>query len=271
MVALPFLVMVVALLLGVPIAVSLAGAGILGIWLVSGSLNVVTGTLKALAYGTVSTYVLSAIPMFILMANLISSGGLARDLYRFASNLFGRLRGGLAIATTFSCAVFGGMSGSAIADAAVFSEVCMPEMRRYSYSEELGAGTIGVGATVAILVPPSIPMVIYGAYTSTSIGKCLIAGVLPGIIVAIFLALAIYVWVTIKPSHGPRSYRASRAELLASLLRTWPSLLLIVLVLIALYTGVATPTEVASLGAFMGGVIGLALGRFKSWASLSSP
>jgi tripartite ATP-independent transporter DctM subunit len=205
------------------------------------------------------------------MADLISSSGLARDLYKFASNLLGHIRGGLAIATTFSCAVFGGLSGSAIADAAVFSGVCMPEMRRYGYSEELGAGTIGVGATVAILIPPSIPMVIYGFYTGQSVGKLLIAGAIPGIIVAIFLALAVYVWVAIKPSHGPKGFRPSSAELLTSLLRTWPSILLILLVLIALYAGIATPTEIAALGAFMAGVIGFAMGRFKSWGALIEP
>ena len=261
MVALPFLVMVVALLLGVPVAISLGGAGILGLWLVTGNLNVVIGNLTTTPYATASQYALSAAPMFILMADLISTGGLADDLYKFASSLVSHIRGGLAIATVFACAVFGGMSGSAIADAAVFSKVSMPQMRRYRYSEELAAGAIGVGATVAILIPPSIPMVIYGVFTGQSVGKLLMAGAVPGIIVAIFLALAVYVWVTIKPSHGPKAYRASWAERWRSLLRTWPSVSLVLIILIALYVGIATPTEVASIGAFMAGVIGLALGR----------
>jgi tripartite ATP-independent transporter DctM subunit len=143
------------------------------------------------------------------------------------------------------------------------STVAMPEMRRFGYSEELAAGAIGIGATLDILIPPSVAMVIYGIATQTSIGKLLIAGVVPGIIVGIFLALAIFVWVTIKPSHAPKTSRVSSAERWASVLRIWPSLLLILIVLILLYTGVVTPTEVGAIGAFMAALIGVLFGRLN--------
>lgn len=265
MVVLPFLAMVIALLLGVPIAISLAGAGILGLWLVTGDWNVVIANLGMMPYGSSAQYVLTTVPMFVLMAFLSSSGGLARDLYRAASNWLSPIRGGLAIATVFACAIFGAMSGASFAAASVMSKIAMPEMRRYGYSEELAAGSIGIGATLDILIPPSIAMVIYGLYTDTSIGKLLIAGIVPGIVVGFFLVLAILVWVIISPSHAPKAYRASSADRWGSLLRTWPSLLLILIVLTLLYTGIVTPTEVGAIGAFLAMVIGVAMGRL-TWA-----
>jgi tripartite ATP-independent transporter DctM subunit len=261
----PFLVMVVALLMGVPIAFSLAVAGIVGILLVGGDLNVVLRVLGTTPFSTAAEYVLTTIPMFILMAYFSASGGLARDLYSAGAQWLSRVKGGLAIATVFACGIFGAMSGASLAAAAVMSSIAMPEMRRHGYSDELAAGAIGIGATLDILIPPSVGMVIYGITTQTSIGKLLIAGVVPGIIVGFFLILAILVWVRVAPAHAPETYVVSRAERWAGLRRIWSSLLLIVLVIVLLYTGAATPTEVGALGAFLAAVIGVALKRL-SWA-----
>ena len=267
MVYVPFLVMVAALLLGVPIAFSLATAGIVGIVLLGGDGTVVLRILGTTPFGVTAEYVLTTIPMFILMAYFSASGGLARDLYIAGAHWLSRVKGGLAIATVFACGIFGAMSGASLAAAAVMSSIAMPEMRRHGYSDELAAGAIGIGATLDILIPPSVGMVIYGISTQTSIGKLLIAGVIPGIIVAIFLVVAILVWVRVRPSHAPETYVISRAERWASLQRIWPSLLLIVLVVVLLYTGAATPTEVGALGAFLAGAIGVAVGRL-SWAGV---
>ena len=261
----PFLVMVVALLLGVPIAFSLAVAGIVGIVLLGGDWNVVLRVLGTTPFSTAAEYVLTTIPMFILMAYFSASGGLARDLYSAGAQWLSRVKGGLAIATVFACGIFGAMSGASLAAAAVMSSIAMPEMRRHGYSDELAAGAIGIGATLDILIPPSVGMVIYGITTQTSIGKLLIAGVVPGIIVGIFLILAILVWVRVRPSHAPETYVVSRAERWAGLRRIWSSLLLILLVIVLLYTGAATPTEVGALGAFLAAAIGVALRRL-SWA-----
>ena len=266
MALLPFLVMVGALLLGLPIAFSLAVAGIVGIYLQTGDWNIVLRILGTTPFSTVADYVLTTIPMFILMAYFSASGGLARDLYTAGAHWFSRIRGGLAIATVFACGIFGAMSGASIAAAAVMSSIAMPEMRRHGYSEELAAGSIGIGATLDILIPPSVGMVIYGISTQTSIGKLLIAGIIPGIIVGIFLVLAILVWVRVSPSHAPETYAVSAAERWASLGRIWASLLLIILVIALLYLGVATPTEVGALGAFLAAGIGVALRRL-TWAS----
>jgi tripartite ATP-independent transporter DctM subunit len=262
---LPFLVMVGALLLGMPIAFSLAAAGIVGIYLLSGEWSVVMRILGTTPFGVTAEYVLTTIPMFILMAYFSASGGLAGDLYRAGAHWLSRIRGGLAIATVFACGIFGAMSGASLAAAAVMGSIAMPEMRRHGYSDELAAGSIGIGATLDILIPPSVGMVIYGITTQTSIGKLLIAGVIPGAIVAAFLVVAILVWVRVRPSHAPETYRVSAAERWASLGRIWPSLLLIALVIALLYTGAATPTEVGALGAFLAGAIGVAFGRL-TWA-----
>ena len=258
---LPILAMVVALLLGVPIAVALAGAGMLGIFLITGDFSKVLGIVSLTPFSTVADYALTTIPMFILMAYLSASSGLARDLYTAASNWLSHIKGGLAIATVFACGVFGAMSGASVAAASVMSKIAMPEMRRHGYSDELGAGAIGIGATLDLLIPPSIAMVIYGIATQTSIGKLLIAGIIPGIIVGILLAVMIYLWVLVSPSHAPTTYRVPWAERWASLARIWPSLFLIALVLVLLYAGIATPTEVGALGAFLAAVIGAIFGR----------
>jgi C4-dicarboxylate transporter DctM subunit len=261
MALLPFVVMVLALLLGLPIAFSLAVAGIVGIYLHTGNWNVVLRILGTTPFSTVADYVLTTIPMFILMAYFSASSGLARDLYTAGAHWLSRVRGGLAIATVFACGIFGAMSGASLAAASVMSSIAMPEMRRHGYSDELSAGAIGVGATLDILIPPSIGMVIYGIMTQTSIGKLLIAGVVPGIIVGIFLVLAILMWVKVSPAHAPETYVVSAAERWACLRRIWPSLVLIVLVVALLYAGVATPAEVGALGAFLSAVIGVTLRR----------
>jgi tripartite ATP-independent transporter DctM subunit len=261
LVALPFLVMLVTLLLGLPIAFSLAVAGLVGILTITGDWNVAMRILGTTPFSAVADYVLTTIPMFILMAYFSASGGLARDLYTAGANWFSRVKGGLAIATVFACGIFGAMSGASLAAAAVMSRIAMPEMRRHGYSDELAAGSIGIGATLDILIPPSVGMVIYGITTQTSIGKLLIAGIIPGIIVGIFLVLAILVWVRVSPSHAPATFSVSAAERWRSLARIWSSLLLILLVVALLYSGVATPTEVGALGAFLAGVIGFAFGR----------
>ena len=253
MVALPFLLLVLALVLGVPIAVALAGAGMFGIYVVTGDFSKVMGIISLAPFSTVADYALTTIPMFILMAFFSASSGLARDLYTAASNWCSHIKGGLAIATVFACGIFGAMSGASTAAASVMSKIAMPEMRRHGYSDELAAGAIGIGATLDILIPPSIAMVIYGVATQTSIGKLLIAGVL--------LAAMIYLWVVVSPKHAPSTFRVSREERWASLVRIWPSLLLIFLVLVLLYTGIATPTEVGALGALLAGIIGAVFGR----------
>jgi C4-dicarboxylate transporter, DctM subunit len=260
-IALPMLVLLLCLLAGVPIAVALAGSGMFGIWLITGDIAKVMNIVGLVPFSSVADYALTTIPMFILMAYFSASSGLARDLYNAAAAWLSHIKGGLAIATVFACGIFGAMSGASTAAASVMSRIAMPEMRRHGYSDELGAGAIGVGSTLDILIPPSIAMVIYGVATQTSIGKLLVAGVIPGIMVGVLLAVMIYVWVRLSPRHAPEAFRTPREERIESLKRVWPSLLLIFLVLLMLYTGVATPTEIGAVGALLAAVIGAVFGR----------
>lgn len=261
--ALPLLVLVAMLLIGVPIAVALATAGMFGIWLVTGDLSKLLGIVSLSPFSTVADYALTTVPMFILMAYFTASSGLARDLYQAAANSMSHIRGGLAMATVFACGIFGAMSGASVAAASVMSKIAMPEMRRHGYSEELAAGAIGVGATLDILIPPSIAMVIYGIATQTSIGQLLIAGVIPGVIVGVMLIAMIWLWVRIRPEHAPRTFRVSKEERRSALMKVWPSLLLIVTVIAMLYSGLATPSEIGALGALLAAIIGALFGRLS--------
>jgi C4-dicarboxylate transporter, DctM subunit len=259
--AFPLVLLVVSLVLGVPIAVALAGAGMFGIWWVTGDFSKVIGIVSLTPYSTVADYGLTTVPMFILMAYFSASAGLARDLYKAGASWLSHIKGGLAMATVVACAIFGAMSGASVAASSVMAKIALPEMRRYGYSIELSAGAVGVGATLVLLIPPSIAMVIYGIATQTSIGKLLIAGVFPGIITGLLLMVLISGWVMVAPSHAPGTYRTSWKERWQHFTGVWPSALLIVTVIAALYSGIATPTEVASIGAFLAAVIGFAMKR----------
>jgi len=257
----PFMCMIILMILGLPIAFSIGMAGMIGILIMTGDLNMIVGVAGMASYTCVASYIFSTVPMFILMAFFASSGGLAKDLFNAADKWFAHVRGGLAIGTVFACGIFGAMSGVSSAAASVMSEIAIPNMRRLGYSETLSAGTVGVGATLDILIPPSVGFVIYGFITGTSIGKLLMAGIVPGIILGIFLIICITVWVIIRPQDAPRAIKRPWAERWQSLWHVWPSLLLITLVTLLLYTGVCTPNEVGAIGAFFAAVIGISLGN----------
>jgi tripartite ATP-independent transporter DctM subunit len=259
----PFVLMVVLLLIGFPIAFSLAAAGILGVMLTKGDWGTLINMIGMTAYDSVANYTLTTIPMFIFMAFLASSGGLADDLFKAASDWLGHLPGGLAIGTCVAVGIFGAMSGVSMAAATVMCQVALPQMRRRGYSDILSCGVVGVGATTDILIPPSVGMVIYGIATGTSIGKLLLAGVVPGIIVLTFIAIIILIWVAIRPQDAPRSPRVPWAERFRSLWRVWPSLCLILLIMILLYTGICTPIEVGAIGAFFAGLLGVVFGNLR--------
>ena len=262
---LPFVALLIFFILGIPIAFSLGTAGIIGIFLLTGDLKVLMSMVGLVTFDAVASYVLSAVPMFILLAFLTSSGGLATDMYRAAYNWTSNIRGGVAIGTVFACGIFGAMSGASLAAASVMSEIAVPNMRRLGYSEVLTGGVVSIGATLDILIPPSILFVIYGIMTNTSVGKLLLAGVFPGITLGIFLILCILIWVSIRPQDAPKAEQVSWSERWRSSYRIWPCILLIFIIMGLLYGGVATPTEVAGLGAFFAGLIGVILRRL-TWA-----
>jgi len=191
----------------------------------------------------------------------MSHGGIVTRLINFTNKLVGFIRGGLSISGVCAHGLFGAISGSDLAAIASISNFMMPALEKKKYPREFSIGLMTSSPLLAIIIPPSIPMVIYGVVTQTSIGQLLVAGVIPGILLGILLTLCILLWVTISPSHAPKTSRVPWADRWRSLRNIWPSLLLILIVLVLLYSGVATPTEVGAVGAFMAALIGVAMKR----------
>ena len=201
------------------------------------------------------------------MGNFTTRAGMSQELFRAAYAFIGHLRGGLAMATILACAGFGAICGSSIATAATMSKVAYPSMKRFGYSDALATGAIASGGTLGILIPPSTIMVIYGVFTETNIGKLFAAGVLPGILAATLLCLAVSYVTWRDPKAGPPGERATWGERWISLRDIWPVAALFLFVMGGIYGGAFTATEGAGMGAF--GAMAFALWRRAlSWRSL---
>jgi tripartite ATP-independent transporter DctM subunit len=244
-------VLLVALLAaGVHIGVSLGLAGVLGIYLSIGP-QAAWAQLATIPFSTTNNFDLAVIPLFILMGALATQAGLTSELYGAAHAWLGRLPGGLAMATTLASAAFGAASGSTVVNAAIFTRMAMPEMTAFGYDKRLSAGCIAASGTLASLIPPSILMVIYGLITEQSIGKLLIAGLVPGLLSAGMYLLAIFLWVKLRPGIAPTvDIRPSLGEKLRALRGVWGIGLLFVLVIGGIYTGFFVPTYAGAVGAF---------------------
>ncbi|MGH7275665.1 MAG: TRAP transporter large permease subunit, partial [Candidatus Rokuibacteriota bacterium] len=201
--------MMVLAFLRVPIAFAMGIVGIVGYaymrdwnWLVA------FATAQTKIYETGRNYTLSVVPLFILMGNFVTRAGMSQELFRAAYAFIGHLRGGLAMATIWASAGFGGICGSSIATAATMAKVAYPSMKRFGYSDRLAAGVIAGGGTIGIMIPPSTIMVIYGVFTETNIGKLFMAGILPGILGAILLCGAVVYTTWRDPASGPPGERS---------------------------------------------------------------
>jgi len=204
------------------------------------------------AFASASVHALSVIPLFVLMGLFLLHAGLGKEIYKALDAWVGKVRGGLAMATIGACGVFGALSGSIIATVATFTAVALPEMRRYKYKDILSTGCIAAGGGVDILIPPSTVLVLYGILTYESIGKLLIGGILPGILLAFLFIGTIYIWVKIDPSVAPLLPRekVSLKDKFRLTSRLYPVIGLFLLSMGGIYFGVFTPTEAAAVGAF---------------------
>jgi tripartite ATP-independent transporter DctM subunit len=209
-------------------------------------------------------YNLSVIPLFILMGTFIYRAEVSHDLYDAAYAGFGRFRGGLALSTVVACAGFSAVCGSSLATAATMTKVAIPPMRHYRYADSLASGSIAASGTLGIMIPPSVPLVIYAIVAQQDIGKLFIAGVLPGLLlVGLFLgAVRWTVWR--NPEHGPAGDPLDPEVKRRALRVVWPVLGLFVLVLGGIYGSIFTPTEAAGIGAFGAMVISLLRGHLRS-------
>ncbi|MDD5007529.1 MAG: TRAP transporter large permease [Syntrophorhabdaceae bacterium] len=202
-------------------------------------------------YSTISDYGLAVVPLFILMGELNFYSGLSSKLYDAAYKLCGKVPGGLAISTVFGCSFFAAICGSGPATAAAMGTVALPEMKKYKYDQKFATGCVASGGTLGILIPPSLSFILYGIMAEQSIGKLFIAGILPGILLAILFCGYIYCYAKCNPVKVPTiTYTIAFKEKIMSIFKIWDSILLLVFVLGGLYFGLFTPTEAGALGVF---------------------
>ncbi len=262
-------VLIFLFLLKMPVAYVMALVGFLGfIWMVS-----VPAALGIIAKGfwtMFSSYDLTVVPMFVFMGAVAFYAGMGGRLYDTAYKFFGQFRGGLALATIFACAGFGAMCGSTNAEAAAMGKVTLPEMKRYHYDDSLATGCVASAGSLAILIPPSALLIIYGILTEQSIGRLFAAGILPGVLLTILFAITIYIVCRFRPALAPPGAKSTWKEKLTSLTGVVEMFLLFALVMGGLFVGWFTPTEAGAVGAAGAIVIALARKRLSWKAFLNS-
>lgn len=243
------MLLVALLAFGMPIAYSLGISGAVGILAISGFSGMLT-QISTTAYRAAADSTLASIPLFVLMAELMHQGGMARNVFDAAYKITGRLPGGVAIATVLASAGFSAVSGSSTASTGTLAAISLPEFKRLGYGMSAATGIVAVAGTLAIMIPPSIAFIIYGVLTETSIGKLLIAGIIPGIMTAALYMVGILIWAKMDPVTLPPGEKWTLGEKLASLRRIGGFLFIVFIIFFALYGGIATATEVAAIGAF---------------------
>jgi tripartite ATP-independent transporter DctM subunit len=255
------------LAIGMPIAFSMFLAGLLGLSALS-SFPAALPSMARTVYETTSHYPYTVIPLFVIMGGFAGSSGMTKQMYDAFDKWLRRLPGGLGVATVGACAGFAGVCGSSVATAAAMGMVAIPEMRRFGYNPRLYAGTVAAGGTLGFLIPPSIGFVVYGMLTEQSIGRLLIAGIVPGLILAAAYISIIVGWVMAKPHMAPASPEpVSWGEKFASLLPIWEPLSVFLIVMGGIYFGLFTPTEAGGVGATV--IFLLALAKKKlTWPVL---
>jgi len=257
-----FVVTLIAIMLRMPVGLAMFFLGAVGYVLLVGW-DPLINTLNNSTYSRFSSYTLSVVPLFLLMGQFATKAGLNRALFKAASAWFGHMRGGLAIASVGGCAMFGAICGSSLATAATMSQVALPEMRRYGYSNSLATGTLAAGGTLGILIPPSVILVIYAVYTEQSIGHLFLAALIPGLIATVGYMIVVAVYVRIAPDAGPAVGRVPLREKISSLQGIWPTALVFVVVVGGIYLGWFSPTEGAAIGAAAVGLLAITVGGMR--------
>ncbi|MEI4768131.1 TRAP transporter large permease [Psychrobacillus sp. FJAT-51614] len=247
------------LLLGLPVAFALSLLAVAGMFFFNGG-TFSFAQIPIIAYKSLDDFTLSALPMYVLMSQVLLISGVGRDLYEMASRWFRHFPGGLAIATLFCCAIFAAISGSSVATAITVGSVALPEMVKRGYNKRHVLGLLAAGGTLGILIPPSVPMIIYGSVTGESIGKLFIAGIVPGLILTLaFMAFAAFQTRHIKEES------ATWAERMESTKTAIWGLILPIIVIGGIYTGIFTPTEAAAVGVVVSFAIAAFVYRNLNW------
>lgn len=256
-------VMMAMLALRVQIGIAMFLTGAIGYIWVSG-LDPLLAYLKNAPYGRFSLYDLSVVPLFLLMGQFATHGGLSRALFKAGNAFIGHWKGGMAMAGVASCAGFGAICGSSLATAATMSHVVLPELKRHQYKPSLATGSLAAGGTLGILIPPSVPLVIYAILAEQNIAKLFLAAFIPGILAAIGYMLVIAIVCRVDPAAGgPGSPKHTWSERLTTVIDTWPVLLIFLVVIGGIYGGLFTPTEAAAVGALATGIAAWRSGGLK--------
>lgn len=241
------LILILLIVMEMPIAFALMTAAVIGLWLTGGELLVLS-FLGDVLHEEAANYVLLTIPMFVLMSQFMAKSGMARDIVVCCDLWMGRVRGGLAMACVMASAFMAAVIGSSTASTATMSTAAFPTMKEVGYSNRMAVGVIAISGTLAIMIPPSIILIVYGILTEVSIGKLLIAGIGPGLLTIVGYMIAIMVMGYFRPQALPARAEFDKPNAIASLKTVWPVFLLITVVIGALYSGIATPTEVGAIG-----------------------
>lgn len=249
---------------GLRIAFATAICGFLGLLALRGY-NSAAALSAQTIYGHLTNYNLLVLPLFIAMGFFAYYAGITRDLYWAARQWLGHWPGGLAISTVVGCAGFAAACGASTASAAVMGRVALPELKRFGYDNKIALGCVAAGGTMAIMIPPSVLMVVYGFIAEESIGALLLAGIVPGLLQATSYVLMLLARFKANPRLGPPIARVSWGDRVSSLKGVWGMLLLMLLVMGSMYTGIATPTEAAGVGAIGAMLIALPRISFKEF------
>jgi tripartite ATP-independent transporter DctM subunit len=241
-------VMLALLALRMPIGIAMLLIGIIGFGYFSG-LEPALSALGSYPYSYSAVYELAVIPLFVLMGNAAGASGMSRDLYTAAYAWVGHWRGGLASATIVACAGFAAVSGSSVASAVTMGRVCLPEMERYKYDPRLATGTVAAGGTLGILIPPSTAFIVYAILTEESIGRLLLAGFFPGILLATLFVVTVAIWMRVNPKLGPPGPVATGRQRIQTMGQAGPMIAIVGVTIGGIYLGVFTPSEAAAVGA----------------------
>lgn len=255
-----FGVLFVFLAMGLEIGLSVMLIAIIGLFVV---INQPVVQAVTSSFELTNSFVLTAIPLFVLMGAIFTKSGITYYLFRGVDAWVGRLPGGMAVSVIGACAIFSAMSGSSLATAAAMGTLSLPEMERYHYEPKLALGTVAAGGTLGILIPPSINLILYGVWTSTSVIDLFAAGIIPGLMLASLFVILVSGRVMLNPSLAPKTPGVTWRERLKFSAGIAPWVLTVVLVLGVIFTGVMTPTEAASLGAVISIILALAYRRMN--------
>jgi tripartite ATP-independent transporter DctM subunit len=258
------IIMILLFLTRMPVAFVMAIVGFVGFsTMITHNAGLVL--LSRNVYEVFGSYDLTTIPLFILMGQLGFNSGISKRLYDAGYKFLGSTRGGLAMATVSACTAFGAVCGSSPATAATMATVGLPEMKRYSYDDELSTGSVASGGGIGMIMPPSVVLIIYGILTEQSIGALFVAGIFPALLVTVLFIITIYIRCRISPEQGPCGEKFTWAEKLKALWGLGETLIVFTLVIGGIFIGLFTPTEAAAIGAF--GMLLIAMIRKQiTWA-----